>query len=138
MTLFKMMYLKDLENDKIQITDGVNDEVKSKMDDLQTKYQFPQELYELYLKNNSLQSSIVINETYYSVDIEEICKLREYYPHFIDFFYRYIGMGNMEFISMCIYSKKFFLRRAGGNNDFEREENYTKYQKQSNIKLYFH
>jgi hypothetical protein len=28
----------------------------------------------------------------------------------------------------CVYSKKIFLRRAGGNNDFEREENYTKYQ----------
>ena len=37
-------------------------------------------------------------------------------------------MGNMEFISMCIYSKKFFLRRDGGNNDFEREEKYTKYK----------
>ena len=37
-------------------------------------------------------------------------------------------MGNLLTISMCIYSNKFFTRRAGGNNDFERQENYLKYK----------
>jgi len=122
------MYLLDLKNNKLPIQNKVNHIVKEKVGELKEKYEIPQGLYDLYLLNQSLETKIVFNDYYYSTDIEEIFKLREFYPHFIDFFYRYIGMGNMEFISMCIYSKKFFLRRAGGNNDFEREENYMKYQ----------
>ena len=122
------MYLLDLKDNKLPIHNKVNHIVKEKVSELKEKYDIPQGLYDLYLLNQSLETKIVFNDYYYSTDIEQIFKLREFYPHFIDFFYRYIGMGNMEFISMCIYSKKFFLRRAGGSNDFEREDNYTKYQ----------
>ena len=122
------MYLLDLKDNKLPIQNKVNNIVKEKVVELKEKYDIPKGLYDLYLLNQSLETKIVFNDYYYSMDIEQIFKLREFYPHFIDFFYRYIGMGNMEFISMCIYSKKFFLRRAGGSNSFEREENYTKYQ----------
>ena len=122
------MYLLDLKDNKLPIQNKVNSVVKEKVDELKEKYDIPQGLYDLYLLNQSLETKIVFNDYYYSTDIEQIFKLREFYPHFIDFFWRYIGMGNMEFISMCIYSKKFFLRRAGGSNSFEREDNYTKYQ----------
>jgi hypothetical protein len=125
---FEDIYLLDLEDNKIPIHNKVNPIVKEKVSELKEKYDIPKGLYDLYLLNQSLETIIVFNDYYYSIDIEQIFKLRDFYPHFIDFFYKYIGMGNMEFISMCIYSKKFFLRRAGGNNDFEREENYTKYQ----------
>ena len=122
------MYLLDLKDNKLPIQNKVNNIVKEKVFELKEKYDIPKGLYDLYLLNQSLETKIVFNDYYYSTDIEQIFKLRNFYSHFIDFFYRYIGMGNMEFISMCIYSKKFFLRRAGGSNSFEREENYTKYQ----------
>ena len=122
------MYLLDLKDNKLPIQNKVNHIVKKKVSELKEKYDIPKGLYDLYLLNQSLETKIVFNDYYYSTDIEQIFKLREFYPHFIDFFWRYIGMGNMEFISMCIYSKNFFLRRAGGSNSFEREDNYTKYQ----------
>ena len=111
------IYLLEAYNEKIEVSDYINPDVLDKMNELKKKYDLPTELYELYLKNRSLTTNIVFNDEYYSVDIDRIFELRDYYPHFIDFFWKYIGMGNMEFISYCIYTKKFFIRRAGGSNE---------------------
>lgn len=133
------IYLQGPDNDKIELKEDVNPEVLNKMNELKKKYNLPEELYELYLKNQSLRTNIVFNEEYYSVDIDRIIELREYYPHFIDLFWRYMGMGHMEFISFCIYSKKFFKRPAGGSNGYERELNYLEYKdyKLDNNKKYY-
>ena len=122
------MYLRDLSNNKFELSKKVNPIVKGKIDILKQKYNIPNDLYNLFLKNINLETSICFESEYRSLDIERIFELKENYNHFIDFFYRYIGMGHMELISMCIYTQKFFIRRAGGSNGFEREDNYLKYK----------
>ena len=121
-------YLLDLNDNKHDITEEVNEEVKEKLEELKEQYKIPEGLYNLLLKNKSLQTSIVFNDYYHSVDIERMLELRKHYPHFIDLFWRYIGLGHMELISMCIYTQKFFLRRGGGSNGFDREANYLEYK----------
>ena len=121
------IYLEDLTEGKLEVSKEIIEEVKEKCDFLKKKYNIPKEIYELLLKNRTLETNVVIND-YYLYSIKEILDLRNTYPHFIDLFYTYIGMGNMLTISMCIYSNKFFTRRAGGSNGFEREENYLKYK----------
>jgi hypothetical protein len=122
------IYLLDLNDNKHDITEEVNEEVKEKLEELKVQYKIPEGLYDLLLKNKSLQTSIVFNDYYHSVDIERILELRENYPNFIDLFWRFIGLGNMELISMCVYTQKFFLRRGGGGNDFDREESFLEYK----------
>ena len=122
------IYLLDLDNNKQIITEEVNEEVKEKLEELKVLYKIPEGLYDLLLKNKSLQTSIVFNDYYYSVEIYKIFELREQYPHFIDLFWRYMGLGHMELISMCTYTQKFFLRRGGGSNGFDREANYLEYK----------
>ena len=121
------IYLEDLTEGKLEVSNEIVDEVKEKCDFLKRKYNIPEEIYELLLKNKTLETNVVIND-YYLYSIKEILDLRNTYPHFIDLFYTYIGMGNMLTISMCIYSNNFFTRRAGGSNGFEREDNYLKYK----------
>ena len=122
------MYLLDLNNNKLEINENINHIVKYKIDILKEKYNIPIGIYNLFLKNTNLNTSICFESDYRSIDIERIFELKENYNHFIDIFFRYIGMGHMEIISMCIYTQKFFIRRDGGSNDFEREDNYLKYK----------
>ena len=122
------MYLLDLSDNKLEINQQVNAIVKEKIDFLKEKYKIPNGIYNLFLKNTNLETSICFESDYRSIDIQRIFELKENYNHFIDFFYRYIGMGHMELISMCIYTQKFFIRRGGGSNGFEREDNYLKYK----------
>jgi hypothetical protein len=122
------MYLLDLNDNKLEMNEKINPIVKDKIDILKEKYYIPIGIYNLFLKNTNLDTSICFESDYRSVDIERIFELKESYNHIIDFFYRYIGMGHMELISMCIYTQKFFIRRGGGSNGFEREDNYIKYK----------
>lgn len=121
------IYLEDLNEGKIEVSNEIVVKVKEKCDFIKSKYNIPKEIYELLLKNRNIETCVVIND-YYLYSIKEILELRNTYPNFIDLFYTYIGMGNMLVISMCIYTNKFFLRRAGGSNGFEREDNYLKYK----------
>lgn len=122
------MYLLDLNNNKFEISKKVNPIVKEKIDILKEKYNIHKGIYNLFLKNTDLNTSICFESDYRSIDIERIFELKDNYKHFIDFFYKYIGMGHMELISMCFHTQKFFIRRGGGSNGFEREDNYLKYK----------
>ena len=121
------IYLEDLNEGKLEVSNEIVIEVKEKCDFIKSKYNIPKEIYELLLKNRNLETCVVIND-YYLYSIKEILDLREYYTNFIDLFFTYIGMGNMLTISMCVHTNKFFLRRAGGSNGFERDDNYLKYK----------
>ena len=121
------LYLVDLNDNKIKITNDINALVKEKCDFLKREFKIPNEIYELFLKNESLETEIVIND-YYTINIAKILELHKNSSSFIDLFWTYIGMGNILVISMCTHTQKFFLRRDGGNNCFEREDNYLKYK----------
>lgn len=121
------LYLVDLNDNKIEITDDINSIVKEKCDLLRREFKIPDEIYDLFLKNKSLETEIVIND-FYAINISKIFELHKNYPNFIDLFWTYIGMGHMVIISMCTHTQKFFLRRDGGSNGFEREDNYLKYK----------
>ena len=122
------MYLLDLNDNKLEINEKINHIVKDKIDILKEKYNIPIGIYNLFLKNTNLNTSICFESDYRSIDIERIFELKDNYKHFIDLFYRYIGMGHMELISMCVHTQKFFIRRGGGSNGFEKEDNYLKYK----------
>ena len=128
MDSFNSIYLKDLKVDNKPLATEISTEVKSKLDFLKSKFNIPDDLYQLYLKNDSLQSSIVINGIYHSIDLEEMFQLREHYPHFIDFFWKYMGMGHMEFISYCVHTGLFFKRMGGGSSGHEKEYNYLQFK----------
>ena len=59
----------------------------------------------MFIRNTNLNTSIFFESDYRSIDIERIFELKENYNHFIDIFFRYIGI-----------------------NCFEREDNYVKYK----------
>ena len=48
------IYLEDLTEGKLEVSNEIVDEVKEKCDFLKRKYNIPEEIYELLLKNKTL------------------------------------------------------------------------------------
>ena len=59
---------------------------------------------------------------------KEIAERSESYkPKMLDIGVKYLGMGHVIVISYIPGTDRFFLRRDGGSNGWEREEYYNKY-----------
>ena len=54
------------------------------------------------------------------LSLEEIIKRSKNYPNFIDVGLTHMGMGHVNIYSLDNESKKFFVRRDGGSNGYDR------------------
>jgi len=63
------------------------------------------------------------------IKLSNVYERRNTWSCFVDFGISYIGMGHVVVLSMEKESKKFFFRRDGGSNGYDRQDNYDKYSK---------
>jgi len=69
----------------------------------------------------------VCDYNFFSLD--EIIKRSKNFPNFIDIGLKYEGMGHVIVISYYIKEDRFFLRRDGGSNGWDREGNHQFYNR---------
>lgn len=67
-------------------------------------------------------------KNYTFMTLNEIIERKNNYNYFYDIALTYMGMGHILLISYYPTKKKFFFRRDGGSNGYDRQEYYNKYK----------
>jgi hypothetical protein len=100
----------------------------------ETKYQILEEDANLLHKEIlNLYKTIGYDKEYkiklYSfMSLNEIIERKSNFEYFYDIALKYLGMGHIVLISYHQKSNRFFFRRDGGSNGWDREANYNKYK----------
>ena len=118
--------LISFEEDDINFNDVINNEknIKNMLESIPA----PDELKELYILINNIKNEYVVS--YWVIKslsdvIEDFMIMKEFSENkIIDFASTYIGMGWVYMIAYDPTSKSFFIRRDGGSNGWDREENF--------------
>ena len=95
------------------------------------------EITEFFIKHGKINRELYIeNFTFFS--IKKILDIIEYYKkndilNIIDLGYTYIGMGWVNVAFYNLNSKKIYIRKDGGSNYWDREDNFNRLKKYSKI-----